>query len=161
MTLETDEVINDYKPGYLAFHELPVFLKAWSLLTIEPDVVVFDGHGKIHPRRMGLASHASFFIKKPTIGIAKNPFIGTYIEPENSSYSYSFIEDKKEIIGAVLRTVQNKKPIFVSVGNYCTLQEVIDICINFSMPNIRIPLVTNLPDLYTKKLKNLLSFAKV
>ena len=124
-------------------------------------MVVFDGHDKIHPRRMGLASLASFFINKPTIGIAKNPFIGTFIEQENTSYSYSFIEDNKDILGAVLRTVQNRKPIFVLVGNHCTLQEAIDICINFSMPNIRIPLVTNLPDLYAKKLKNLLSFAKV
>ena len=146
-----------YKSGLLAFHELPSFLQAWSNLTIEPDLVVFDGYGYAHLRRVGLATHASFFIQKPTFGIAKTPFIGKYSEPDTAKGSYSYIRDNNEVIGAVVRSCENKKPIFVSVGNYCTLSEVIDISLLFSEFNNRIPLLTALPDQFSKKLKFLLN----
>jgi deoxyribonuclease V len=67
-----DTVSQEYIPGFLAFRELPLFLKAWEQVQSEPDLVFFDGNGMLHPERVGLATHASVFIDKPTIGIAKN-----------------------------------------------------------------------------------------
>jgi deoxyribonuclease V len=46
-----------YIPGFLAFREVPALLRAWQQLTDRPDVLVVDGHGITHPRRMGIASH--------------------------------------------------------------------------------------------------------
>ena len=157
VTYAIEKIFVKYKSGYLAFHELPSFLKAWLNLTIEPNIVVFDGYGYAHPKRFGLATHASFFIQKPTFGIAKTPFVGQFEQPATYKGCYRYIKDNDEIIGVVLRTCENRKPVFVSVGNYCTLSEAIDITLNFSPSTSRIPLLTSFPDQYSKKLKPLLT----
>ena len=63
-----------YMPGFLAFRELPLILKTVQMLENAPDLYVFDGNGYLHPRHMGIATHASFHLNKPTIGIAKTYF---------------------------------------------------------------------------------------
>jgi deoxyribonuclease V len=138
-------VVNEYNPGFLAFRELPVFLKVLEKLPINPDIVIFDGHGRIHPRRIGLASHASLFIDKPTIGVAKNPFIGQFKEPDNERGKFAWITEDQEVLGVALRTQKNSKPVFVSVGNLISLQHCIDITLELTQ-NTRIPLVSDLAD---------------
>src|ERR1700755_2458813 len=46
-----------YVPGYLAFREVPALVQAWQQMKRKPDVLVEDGHGIAHPRRMGIAAH--------------------------------------------------------------------------------------------------------
>jgi deoxyribonuclease V len=142
-----------YIPGYLAFRELPPFLKAWRKATVEPDVVFFDGQGQLHPRRMGLATHASFFIGKPTVGIAKSRLCGSYEEPAMEAGSLSPVYDGEEVIGAVVRSRANVRPIFVSAGNYITLEESVALTKRFVTPKSRIPLITGLADKRTKVLR--------
>ena len=67
-----------YVPGYLSFRELPPLQTCWDALRVRPDLVVFDGHGYAHPRRFGLACHGGVLWDVPSIGCAKNPFIGTH-----------------------------------------------------------------------------------
>ncbi len=55
-----------YMPGFLAFRELPLVQKTVELLENEPDIYMFDGNGYLHPRNMGIATHASFYLNKPT-----------------------------------------------------------------------------------------------
>jgi deoxyribonuclease V len=142
-----------YRPGYLAFRELPLFLKAWEKLETETDLLFFDGQGRIHPRRMGLATHAGFFIDKPTVGIAKNPFVGTFDTPQNVLGSYRYVHDKAERIGAVLRTKVDTKPVFVSAGNRITLEDALRMTLHFVDGKYRIPMPTRLADSQTKKLR--------
>ena len=75
-----------YMPGFLAFRELPLVQKTVDFLENEPDLYMFDGNGYLHPRNMGIATHASFYLNKPTIGVAKTYFRvdkkTDYIEPE-------------------------------------------------------------------------------
>lgn len=149
----TDTVSHEYIPGFLAFRELPLFLKAWEQLKLEPDIVFFDGNGMLHPQRAGLATHASFFIQKPTIGIAKNHFIGTYDPPGETQGSYEYIRDQGEIIGAVLRTQTGIKPVYVSVGNQINLSNAIDLTMHFVGRHSRIPEITRQPDLLSKKIR--------
>ena len=130
--------------------------KRWSNLGIESYIVVFDGYGYAHPRRVGLATHASFFINKPTFGIAKTQFVGEYVEPKNIIGDSSSIIYENEIVGVSLRTKLTSKPVYLSIGNRITLDEVIAISKKFIISNSRIPLLTFLPDKLTKKLKNLL-----
>lgn len=146
------DYIYPYIPGFLAFRELPVFLDAWDQLRSNPDLVVFDGNGMLHPQRVGLATHASFLIDKPTMGIAKTPYrLGEHPPLAESKGSYQLVEEKGEIVGAVLRTQTGIKPVYVSVGNRITLEEVIEISMEFVEKYSRVPEITRQPDLLTRQ----------
>jgi deoxyribonuclease V len=116
-----------YIPGLLSFREAPVCIAAVRKLKTEPDVFIIDGQGIAHPRRLGLAAHLGLFFDKPTIGCAKSRLTGNFEEPSLEKGAYSPLKDKQEIVGAVVRTRTNVKPVFVSVGNKCLLKEAIEI----------------------------------
>ena len=88
---------------------------------------IVDGQGICHPRRLGIASHLGLFLDKPTIGCAKSRLFGSFEEPPMQKGSYSLLTDSDDVIGAVLRTRTNVKPVFVSVGNKCLLEDAIEI----------------------------------
>lgn len=146
-----EKVATDYIPGLLAFRELPLILKAWEQLTISPDLVFFDGNGILHPRQMGIATHASFFIDRPTIGVAKSHFIGSYDSPAQRQGSYSPIIDQGETIGAVLRTQTAVKPVYVSIGNRVTLQQAIDFTMQLVGTESRVPEIIRQADIRTRQ----------
>jgi len=110
-----------YIPGLLSFREGPVLEVAFGKLQIEPDVLIFDGMGRAHPRRIGIASHMGLWLQKPTIGCGKTLFVGKFIEPGNECGDFSELIDKNEVIGAVLRTKPKVKPVFISVGHLADL----------------------------------------
>jgi deoxyribonuclease V len=115
-----------YIPGLLSFRELPLTLAACEKLPITPDIIIVDGQGIAHPRRFGLASHLGIIMNIPTIGCAKSRLCGSYTEPENESGNYSNLVDKNEIIGAVVRTKQGVKPVYVSIGHKISLDTAIN-----------------------------------
>jgi len=119
-----------YIPGLLSFREAPVILEALAKLTQAPDLLIFDGHGTAHPRRFGLACHIGLLVDIPSIGCAKNKLLGEYDEPGPERGSFSFLTDQGEIIGAVLRTRNNVKPVFVSIGHSVDLQDCIHFVLN-------------------------------
>ena len=116
-----------YIPGLLSFREAPVCIAAVEKLKTEPYVFIIDGQGTAHPRRLGLAAHLGLFLNKPTIGCAKSRLTGIFDDPPNEKGAYSPLKDKNEVIGAVVRTRTNVKPLFVSVGNKCLLKDAIRI----------------------------------
>ncbi|MFA5239732.1 MAG: deoxyribonuclease V [Phycisphaerae bacterium] len=119
-----------YIPGLLSFREAPVAIAAVKKLKNEPDVFLIDGQGTAHPRRFGLACHLGLFFDKPTIGCAKSRLTGSFEEPALEKGSYSPLKDGDEIIGAVVRTRTNIKPVFVSAGNKCLLKDAIKIILD-------------------------------
>ena len=152
------EVTVPYIPGYLAFRELPLIIEAAKKLTSTPDVFMFDGNGILHPRRMGIATHASFFLNKPTIGIAKSYFKIDNVEfkmPENRAGSFEDIIIDNEILGRVLRTHSDVKPVFISCGNYIDLPTVTEITLKLINQVSRMPIPVRLADLETKILKKI------
>jgi len=116
-----------YIPGLLSFREAPVCIAAVEKLKTNPDVFLIDGQGIAHPRRLGLAAHLGLFFDKPTIGCAKSRLIGTFDKPPLDKGSHTPLKDKEQIIGAVLRTRTNVKPLFISVGHKCILDDAIAI----------------------------------
>jgi deoxyribonuclease V len=134
-----------YIPGLLTFREAPVCIAAVKKLRNQPDVFVVDGQGIAHPRRLGLAAHLGLFLDRPTIGCAKSRLTGTYDEPSPEKGAYSWLREEKNtpnvqtnVIGAVVRTRTNVKPLFVSVGNKCRLKDairvVLDCAVKYRLP---------------------------
>ncbi|TWU17829.1 deoxyribonuclease V [Bythopirellula polymerisocia] len=127
-----------YVPGLLTFRECPAILAAYEKLQIEPDLMLVDGQGIAHPRRFGLAAHLGVLLGKPTIGCAKSRLIGTHDEPHEQAGCYTDLFDGNELIGAVLRTRANVKPLYISVGHNIELPTaldfVLDCCQGYRLP---------------------------
>jgi deoxyribonuclease V len=148
-----------YIPGLLSFREAPVCIAAVEKLQNQPDVFIVDGQGIAHPRRLGLAAHLGLFLDRPTIGCAKSRLTGIYEEPSLGKGAYSLLKDEKgkqntksEIIGAVVRTRTNVKPVFVSVGHKCLLNDAVDVVLNCAV-KYRLPEPTRLAHQAVSKLK--------
>ncbi|MFC1636721.1 deoxyribonuclease V [Planctomycetota bacterium] len=161
--VETVSAIRDvrfpYIPGLLSFREAPVCLDAVEKLRTRPDVFIIDGQGIAHPRRLGLAAHLGLFVDQPTIGCAKSRLTGWFEEPSLEKGEYSLLKDEKdkqrkhsEIIGAVVRTRTNVKPVFVSVGHKCLLEDAIKITLACAV-KYRLPEPTRLAHQHVSQLK--------
>lgn len=105
-----------YVPGLLSFREVPPILSALHKLKRDPDLLFVDGHGRAHPRRLGIASHLGLWTGRATIGIGKSRLCGSFSEPGRQRGASSDLIDRDEVIGTVLRSREGVKPIFVSVG---------------------------------------------
>lgn len=124
-TLLIDRATFPYIPGLLSFRESPSLLKAWEKLTVKPDIIVADGHGIAHIRRFGIACHLGLLTDTATIGCAKKIFVGTHDVLGEEKGSTASIVYKEEIVGAVLRTRKNVKPVYISAGHKITLEQAI------------------------------------
>ena len=133
-----DKLWLPYIPGLLSFRESPLILAACQKLTIAPDLILVDGQGIAHPRRLGLASHLGLFLNTPTIGCAKSLLCGNHEAPGIEPGSYTEVVDRGEIIGAALRTKLRVKPVYVSIGHKVDLQTaiywVINCCRGYRLP---------------------------
>lgn len=152
MVYHVDEVSEPYVPGMLAFRELPLILKAWEKLTMDPEVVFFDGNGILHPRRLGIASHASFFLEKPTVGIAKTYLLGEHKPLASTRGAFEWIKEQEEVIGAIVRTQTGVKPVYVSIGNYLTLDDAVRLSMEQVGEISRLPEIVRQADIYSRKI---------
>lgn len=142
-----------YLPGFLAFRELPLILETAKLLENVPDIYIFDGNGYLHPRHMGIATHSSFYLNKPTIGIAKTYFRvdkkTDYTEPDNEAGSFTDIIIDGEVYGRALRTHKDVKPVFISIGNNISLDTACSLALKLTDKESHIPIPTRFADLET------------
>ncbi|MGR3176414.1 MAG: deoxyribonuclease V [Candidatus Scalindua sp.] len=127
-----------YIPGLLSFRESPILLKAFAKIKSEPDVIILDAQGIAHPRGIGLASHIGLLLDKSSIGCAKTRLIGEYNEVGGEAGCHSLLTVKGKIVGAVLRTRKNVKPVFVSPGHKIDLNTSIDLVLK-SCRGYRLP----------------------
>jgi deoxyribonuclease V len=117
-----------YIPGLLSFREGPVVLQAWENLKTKPDLVIFDGQGTAHPRQFGLACHLGLWLRCPSIGAAKSHLYGTHAQPGAQLGSWTEIFDEHQpgsVIGAVLRTRDHVKPLYISPGHLMDLEHAL------------------------------------
>ena len=149
-----EEISFPYVPGLFSFRELPPLLNAFEKLTIKPDLIVCDGQGIAHPRRFGLACHLGVALNLPTIGCAKTKLIGDFLPVEQTRGQMSDLIINEDVVGKVLRTQHNVKPVFVSIGHKISLDTAVDWVLKLS-PKYRLPETTRQADqLVNKTLKS-------
>lgn len=130
-TLEVQEaevvVTTPYRAGFLSFRELPALLAAFARLTVTPDLVLVDGQGIAHPRRLGLASHLGLFLEAPTVGVAKSLLTGHHEPVGLVPGDRQPLTDRRtgEVIGTALRTRPRANPLYVSVGHRIGLEDAV------------------------------------
>ncbi|MCC6627700.1 MAG: deoxyribonuclease V [Chloroflexi bacterium] len=133
-----------YVPGLLSFREAPAVLAALRGLAGEPDVVLFDGQGIAHPRRLGLAAHLGLVLGRPTIGCAKSRLIGAFDPPADTPGAHTPLVDRGEVVGAVVRTRAGHTPLFVSPGHLVSVNTAITIVLACCHPGRFLPEPTRL-----------------
>jgi deoxyribonuclease V len=141
-----------YVPTFLSFREGPALLEAIRKLKHPFGAVMFDGQGYAHPRRCGLASHVAIQLDVPAVGVAKSRLIGTYDEPPPAAGSAAPLMDKGEQIGLVLRTRDNTRPLFISIGHRIDLSTAADLVLA-CCTKYRIPEPTRQADIEVARLK--------
>ena len=105
-----------YIPTYLAYREFSGIEAAVHRLDQRPDVLLVDGHGRLHPALFGIACYVGVRLDLPTIGVAKHPPSGaTAIEFQGQVRGYSWTPPGRE------------RPIFVSIGHRITLERALDV----------------------------------
>lgn len=134
-----------YIPGFLSFREVPAVVAALAQLKTEPDLILCDGQGIAHPRRLGIASHLGLLVDVPTIGVAKSRLIGRHPDVPPEKGNWVPLTDKKETIGAVLRSRTNTKPLYISVGHRISLPTALDYVMTCT-PKYRLPETTRQAD---------------
>jgi deoxyribonuclease V len=111
-----------YIPGLLSFREIPAALGAFEKLGVMPELVMVDGQGIAHPRRLGVAAHLGLWLDLPTIGIAKSRLYGKHAEVGAQRGDWVPLYAGKETIGAAVRSRAKVKPVYVSSGHRITLE---------------------------------------
>jgi deoxyribonuclease V len=130
-----------YIPGFLSFREVPAALDALAQLATQPDLLLCDGQGYAHPRRMGIASHLGLLSGIPAIGVAKSRLIGQHRELSGERGAREPMYDAGEVIGVVLRTRTNVRPVYVSSGHRISLESAVEYTLRCA-PKYRLPETT-------------------
>lgn len=116
-----------YVPGLLSFREGPAVMAALDRLASEPDLLLFDGQGIAHPRRLGIAAHIGVLRDRPAIGVAKSRLTGeadaAALGPDKGAYLP--LTDAGETLGAVVRSRTRVRPLYVSPGHRITVDEAV------------------------------------
>jgi len=141
-----------YVPGFLSFREGSAIIAALAKLTKKPDLILVDGQGIAHPRGLGIASHIGVLLGIPTIGCAKSRLIGDYSEPADKKGSLSLLNFEGKTVGAVLRTKDRTRPLYVSPGHKTNLAAAIRFTLACT-GRYRIPEPLRCADMLSKKTK--------
>lgn len=145
-----------YIPGCLAFREIDLVLETVQLLEHNVGLYVFDGNGYLHPRHMGLATHAGILLGVPTIGVAKSYYKVEdvdYTEPANEVFAFEDIVIRGEVYGRVLRTHEKVRPIFLSVGSRIDMETAMEVIKHFVTKESHIPMPTRCADIMTHEMR--------
>ncbi len=135
-----------YISGLLAFREIPALLEAWDKLTVKPDIMILDGQGIAHERRMGIATHFGLLTDMPSIGCAKSRLAGKYEQPGENKFDESALIHRNEQVGVAFRTKLKCKPVFISPGHKVSILQSVEIIKNCTKKH-RIPEPTRLAHL--------------
>lgn len=138
-----------YITGLLAFREIPAILKALSGLDVMPDILMVDGHGIAHPRRLGIAAHLGVLLDRPAFGVAKSRLCGKHEVLGEEKGNMQPLMDKGEQIGMVLRSKRGCNLLFISAGHRVSLETSVELTLR-CLTKYRLPEPTRVADKYSK-----------
>ncbi len=145
-----------YIPGLLSFREVPVLLDALAMLDVAPDILMCDGHGFAHPRRLGIACHIGLLTDLPAIGVVKSRLTGRHEEPGFEKGAWAPLVDmakqsrrRQTRIGAVLRSRAGVRPVYVSAGHRVSLKTALALTLHCAT-RYRLPEPVRLADKLSK-----------
>jgi deoxyribonuclease V len=134
-----------YIPGLLSFRETPAILAALEQLKALPDVLICDGQGLAHPRRFGIACHLGVLLDRPTLGCAKSILVGRHGALSDAPGSTTELVVGEEVIGIVVRTRKDVKPVYISIGHRIDLPSAVNLVLACTR-GYRLPEPTRLAD---------------
>lgn len=102
-----------YQDSFEAYREMPAMIEAYNLLEAEPDLILVDGAGIAHPRKIGIASHLGLALNQPAIGVTKNLPVGTVEQGK--------IKFNRDIAGFEIKTKEHANSLYVSPGHLISL----------------------------------------
>ena len=138
-----------YIPGLLSFREIPAILAAMVQLEAMPDILMVDGHGIAHPRRMGIAAHLGALLDMPSLGVAKKRLCGTHEDPADHKGATAPLFHRGEQIGIVLRSREGVKPLYISPGHRMGMESALSFMLH-CLTRYRLPEPTRLADKFSK-----------
>jgi len=116
-----------YIPTYLAYREFPGIEAAVRRLNRRPDVLLVDGHGRLHPALFGIACYVGLRLDLPTIGVAKHPLVGRVTRRGHSPAVATAIEFQGRVRGYAWTPPGRERPIFVSIGHRISLERALEV----------------------------------
>jgi deoxyribonuclease V len=155
-----------YVPGLLSFREGGSILAAFAELDRDPDLVCFDGSGRIHFREAGLATHIGLALDVPAIGIAKSLLCGTPRESLDDREVGTRVAIEADggttaplgtVIGYAVQTKQYDgaryvNPLYVSPGHRVSAGTAADLTLALA-GEYKLPEPTRQADAYAGELK--------
>ncbi len=141
-----------YVPGLLAFREIPPILRALNRLSTPFEVLMTDGHGRVHPRRFGLACHLGVLLDMPAVGVAKRPYVGVHgvLPLEKGATAPLTDAMTEEVLGMAVRTRRCVKPVYASVGHRVMLSDAVGLTIDSAL-HFRLPEPTRQAHLLSRR----------
>lgn len=111
-----------YIPGFLGFREAPALVEAFAQLSLKPDLILVDGHGISHPRKLGIASHIGVLLDIPTIGVAKSILIGKPAGTLDLAAEATMpLLWQEQTIAMLLRSKNRCNPLIIATGHKIAL----------------------------------------
>jgi deoxyribonuclease V len=156
-----------YVPGLLSFREGGPILDAFEALETVPDLIVFDGSGRIHYRQAGLATHMGVALDLPAVGVAKNLLCGRPVAPTDELAAGERIAvgadgdvtaPEGTVIGYAVQTRQfdssyRINPVYVSPGHRLSAETAADV-VDRCRGGYKLPEPTRIADAYADEVKS-------
>ncbi|MDH4156413.1 MAG: endonuclease V [candidate division Zixibacteria bacterium] len=145
-------VIFPYIPGMYYFREGACILEVLEKIRNEPDLLMIHGHGIAHPRNCGMACFIGLAFDKPSIGCARKLLVGRHREVAPHKGGQQPIIWRSREVGIAYRAKDRVKPIYISPGYKCNLQQARDIVV-MNLRGFRLPEPLRLAYLFANKYK--------
>jgi len=133
-----------YISGLFMLREADPILTTLRQLKSSFDLLLVNGHGILHPRRMGLASLIGLLVDRPTIGIAKRLLCG-------SEATDNYISIGRDICGK--RIISSDKSLYVSIGHKICLNTSVRFVNELIKEKGKLPEPLRTADLLSKKFR--------
>jgi deoxyribonuclease V len=155
-----------YVPGLLSFREGGPIVDALAELETDPDLLFFDGSGRIHYRQAGLATHMGVVFDRPSVGIAKSLLCGRpreSVDGRPEGWRTPILADSDvdapdgRVIGYAVQSRQyasSRKinPLYVSPGHRVSAGTAADLVVR-CCDGYKLPEPTRLADAYADEVK--------